>query len=96
MKRRNAYSDEYVRLYGIIPTAPDRCCVPGLSRTDLYVMAALQGFCANPDYSRVEVGLVANIAINQANAVIRALDRLSMGELLDDDTPIDDTADRPS
>ena len=45
---------------------------PGLTKREMFAMAAMQGFCANPDeqISRSDVGPIANWAVAQADAVL--------------------------
>ena len=84
MKRRNAYSDEYGRLYGIIPTAPDRPAAFVPNRYDFYLQAVIQGFCSNPGLSKLSSDEMASLAISQTTELVMMIDGVTVGDVVDD------------
>lgn len=47
----------------------------GLTKREAFAMAAMQGLCAAPDSGQWKAGQIANYAIEQADALITALNK---------------------
>lgn len=47
----------------------------GLTKREAFAMAAMQGLCAAPDSGQWKAGQIANYAIEQADALIAALNK---------------------
>ncbi len=49
--------------------------LPGLSKREIFAALAMQGLCANSAFEGLNDGDIANIAVNQADELIKRLNK---------------------
>lgn len=56
-------------------TGPNSVMTSGLTKLELFAAMAMQGFCANPDFTNAGSGTISELSVERSKALIAALEK---------------------